>query len=107
MTERSGALQEDPLYMSYAHIVAKSCGEEEEEPEEEESEEGERSAIHVSYNWVWIVDAFVKISWFNTNASPFWLIKFSMELFWVNSSPLFEHFVRRNHSHFTLNKSFF
>lgn len=23
MTERSGALQEDPLYMSYAHIVAK------------------------------------------------------------------------------------
>lgn len=23
MTERSGALQEDPLYMSYAHIIAK------------------------------------------------------------------------------------
>ncbi|XP_037033206.1 ryanodine receptor isoform X4 [Bradysia coprophila] len=46
MTERSGALQEDPLYMSYAHIVAKSCGEEAEEEEEEESEEGERSAIH-------------------------------------------------------------
>lgn len=48
MTERSGALQEDPLYMSYAHIVAKSCGEEPEEEEEEESEEGEKSSIHVS-----------------------------------------------------------
>ncbi|KAL6426510.1 hypothetical protein ACFW04_009145 [Cataglyphis niger] len=35
MTERSGALQEDPLYMSYAHIISKSCGEEEEEGEEE------------------------------------------------------------------------
>ncbi|CAH2015696.1 unnamed protein product [Acanthoscelides obtectus] len=34
MTERSGALQEDPLYMSYAEIIAKSCGEEEEEGEE-------------------------------------------------------------------------
>lgn len=34
MTERSGALQEDPLYMSYAEILAKSCGEEEEEGEE-------------------------------------------------------------------------
>lgn len=33
MTERSGALQEDPLYMSYAEIAAKSCGEEEEEEE--------------------------------------------------------------------------
>jgi ryanodine receptor 2 len=39
MTERSGALQEDPLYMSYAEIVAKSCGEEEEEGGEEEDEE--------------------------------------------------------------------
>nr|CAD7256109.1 unnamed protein product [Timema shepardi] len=42
MTERSGALQEDPLYMSYAEIIAKSCGEEEEEGEGEEGgdEEG-------------------------------------------------------------------
>lgn len=39
MTERSGALQEDPLYMSYAEIVAKSCGEEEEEGGEEEGGE--------------------------------------------------------------------
>ncbi|XP_055318049.1 ryanodine receptor isoform X5 [Sitodiplosis mosellana] len=31
MAERSGALQEDPLYMSYAQIVAKSCGEEQED----------------------------------------------------------------------------
>lgn len=56
MTERSGALQEDPLYMSYAHITAKSCGEEEEEggaaaAEEEEGEDRENSIIHVSY-WV-------------------------------------------------------
>ncbi|XP_038217173.1 ryanodine receptor isoform X36 [Zerene cesonia] len=36
MTERSGALQEDPLYMSYAHIIARSCGEEEEEGGDEE-----------------------------------------------------------------------
>jgi hypothetical protein len=50
MTERSGALQEDPLYMSYAEIIAKSCGEEEEEGEEEESGEGEEggASIHVS-----------------------------------------------------------
>lgn len=51
MTERSGALQEDPLYMSYAEIIAKSCGEEEEEGEEEEGGgEGEEggSSIHVS-----------------------------------------------------------
>lgn len=54
MTERSGALQEDPLYMSYCQIVAKSCGEEEEEEEEEppadaeEAEEREKSRIHVS-----------------------------------------------------------
>nr|XP_049707633.1 ryanodine receptor isoform X46 [Helicoverpa armigera] len=40
MTERSGALQEDPLYMSYAHIIAKSCGEEEEEGGGEEEEGG-------------------------------------------------------------------
>nr|AXA98483.1 Ryanodine receptor [Sesamia inferens] len=55
MTERSGALQEDPLYMSYAHIIAKSCGEEEEEgggEEEEggggepEAEEEGRASIH-------------------------------------------------------------
>ncbi|XP_067629192.1 ryanodine receptor isoform X17 [Eurosta solidaginis] len=36
MTERSGALQEDLLYMSYAQIAAKSCGEEEEEGGEED-----------------------------------------------------------------------
>lgn len=54
MTERSGALQEDPLYMSYAQIIAKSCGEEEEEGEAEEPQingagtEEERSSIHVS-----------------------------------------------------------
>lgn len=50
MTERSGALQEDPLYMSYAQIVAKSCGEEEEEGGDEEGggEEGDVSSIHVS-----------------------------------------------------------
>lgn len=52
MTERSGALQEDPLYMSYAEIVAKSCGEEEEEGGDEEAGEGEEgeggASIHVS-----------------------------------------------------------
>lgn len=58
MTERSGALQEDVLYMSYAQIAAKSCGEEEEEGggEEEggeggEEAEGEGTSIHVSYNF--------------------------------------------------------
>lgn len=55
MTERSGALQEDPLYMSYAQIAAKSCGEEEEEGGEdgeggEGGEEGEGTSIHVSSN---------------------------------------------------------
>lgn len=52
MTERSGALQEDLLYMSYAQIAARSCGEEEEEGGDEEGgEEGESSgaSIHVSY----------------------------------------------------------
>lgn len=53
MTERSGALQEDLLYMSYAQIAAKSCGEEEEEGGDEEGgegggEEGEGTSIHVS-----------------------------------------------------------
>ncbi|XP_054285011.1 ryanodine receptor isoform X1 [Macrosteles quadrilineatus] len=48
MTERSGALQEDPLYMSYAHIVAKSCGEEEEEGgDEEEGGEGEEGGASI------------------------------------------------------------
>ncbi|XP_017777975.1 PREDICTED: ryanodine receptor [Nicrophorus vespilloides] len=50
MTERSGALQEDPLYMSYAEIIAKSCGEEEEEGEgegEEEGGEGEEAAASI------------------------------------------------------------
>ncbi|XP_073986803.1 ryanodine receptor isoform X3 [Rhodnius prolixus] len=49
MTERSGALQEDPLYMSYAEITAKSCGEEEEEGGDEEGEAGEEeggASIH-------------------------------------------------------------
>lgn len=52
MTERSGALQEDPLYMSYAEIISKSCGEEEEEGEEEGGGEGGEESgpsIHVSY----------------------------------------------------------
>uniref|UniRef100_A0A8D8DFM9 Ryanodine receptor n=1 Tax=Culex pipiens TaxID=7175 RepID=A0A8D8DFM9_CULPI len=44
MTERSGALQEDPLYMSYASIVARSCGEEEEEGGDEEEGGGEEEA---------------------------------------------------------------
>lgn len=48
MTERSGALQEDPLYMSYAQIISKSCGEEEEEGEEEGGEEEGGASIHVS-----------------------------------------------------------
>jgi ryanodine receptor 2 len=52
MTERSGALQEDPLYMSYAEIIGKSCGEEEEEGDEEggdeEAEEEGGASIHVS-----------------------------------------------------------
>lgn len=49
MTERSGALQEDALYMSYAQIVAKSCGEEEEEGGDEEGgEEESAGSIHVS-----------------------------------------------------------
>lgn len=47
MTERSGALQEDPLYMSYAQIVAKSCGEEEEDDGGGEADE--KSSIHVCY----------------------------------------------------------
>ncbi|XP_023317849.1 ryanodine receptor isoform X1 [Trichogramma pretiosum] len=47
MTERSGALQEDPLYMSYAQIISKSCGEEEEEGDEEGGGEEEGGAsIH-------------------------------------------------------------
>jgi len=48
MTERSGALQEDMLYMSYAQIISKSCGEEEEEGEEEGGEEEGGASIHVS-----------------------------------------------------------
>ncbi|XP_060521135.1 ryanodine receptor isoform X2 [Cylas formicarius] len=48
MTERSGALQEDPLYMSYAEIIAKSCGEEEEEGEDgDEGTEGEESGSSI------------------------------------------------------------
>ena len=49
MTERSGALQEDPLYMSYANICGRSCGEEEEEGGDEEGGgEEEGASIHVS-----------------------------------------------------------
>lgn len=54
MTERSGALQEDALYMSYASIVARSCGEEEEEGGDEEEggggggEDEGGASIHVS-----------------------------------------------------------
>lgn len=33
--ERTGEMPEDELYMSYAEIMAKSCGEEEEEEEED------------------------------------------------------------------------
>ena len=47
MTERSGALQEDPLYMSYAEIIAKSCGEEEEEGGEEENEAEEEGGASI------------------------------------------------------------
>lgn len=47
----SNSNQEDALYMSYAEIIAKSCGEEEEEGGDEEGggEEGGESApsIHV------------------------------------------------------------
>lgn len=46
MTERSGALLEDPLYMIYCNIVAKSCGEEAEEGGDEEGDE--LASIHVS-----------------------------------------------------------
>lgn len=46
MTERTGALQEDPLYMSYAEISSKSCGEEEEEGEEEGGDEEGAASIH-------------------------------------------------------------
>ncbi|XP_057319088.1 ryanodine receptor isoform X9 [Microplitis mediator] len=57
MTERTGALQEDFLYMSYAQIISKSCGEEEEEGEDEEGgggggEEDGRAAIHPTNNQV-------------------------------------------------------
>lgn len=53
MTERSGALQEDLLYMSYAQILSKSCGEEEEEGGEEGEEGGGEeeggASIHVRF----------------------------------------------------------
>lgn len=49
MSERSGALEEDNLYMSYAEVMAKSCGEEEEEGDDEGGGEEEGGAsIHVS-----------------------------------------------------------
>nr|XP_036227361.1 ryanodine receptor isoform X22 [Bactrocera oleae] len=50
MTERSGALQEDLLYMSYAQIAAKSCGEEEEEGGDEEGGgEGKEEGASIHY----------------------------------------------------------
>ena len=39
MVERSADAADDDLYMSYANIMARSCGEEEEEGEEEEGED--------------------------------------------------------------------
>ncbi|CAG7835911.1 unnamed protein product [Allacma fusca] len=51
MTERSGALQEDPLYMSYAEVMGKSCGEEEEEGGEEEGGEGEEGGASIHRTW--------------------------------------------------------
>ena len=36
--ERTGEQPEDDLYMSYAEIMAKSCGEEEEEEEDDDAE---------------------------------------------------------------------
>lgn len=59
MTERSGALQEDALYMSYAQIVAKSCGEEEEEGGDEEGGGGDDEggpSIHVSLSKILILE---------------------------------------------------
>lgn len=66
MTERSGALQEDLLYMSYAQIAARSCGEEEEEGGEEEGgEEGESSgaSIHVSDRQLLAQSIFVVVTY--------------------------------------------
>lgn len=66
MTERSGALQEDLLYMSYAQIAARSCGEEEEEGGEEEGgEEGESSgaSIHVSDRQLLAQSSFVVVTY--------------------------------------------
>jgi hypothetical protein len=69
MTERSGALQEDPLYMSYAQIIAKSCGEEEEEGGDEEPAEGggeeeaeSGASIHVSVRCILTSEIFGKPS---------------------------------------------
>ncbi len=88
MTERSGALQEDPLYMSYAKIVGRSCGEEEEEAAEEEEEEevaageedGENSSIHVSDFGRCVHTEFINIQYKNFPS----LTKYSMDMFWVN-----------------------
>lgn len=75
MTERSGALQEDLLYMSYAQIAARSCGEEEEEGGDEEGgEEGESSgaSIHVSYR---PLDAQLGELYFLCGQRPCWTIR--------------------------------
>ena len=45
--ERTGDMPDDDLYMSYADIMARSCGEEEEEGGDEE-EEGEPPSLQVS-----------------------------------------------------------
>lgn len=50
-TEHSGGLAEDALYMSYAEIMGKSCGEEEEEGDDEgggDENEDPTAALNVS-----------------------------------------------------------
>lgn len=64
MTERSGALQEDPLYMSYAQIISKSCGEEEEEGGDAEGGEGgeEESGASIHVKIIFIFEIYVIIT---------------------------------------------
>ena len=45
MVERSADAADDELYMSYANIMAKSCGEEEEEGGDEEEEGAEAPSL--------------------------------------------------------------
>lgn len=78
MTERSGALQEDPLYMSYAQIISKSCGEEEEEGEEEGSSGGEEeggASIHVSSKKLFFIAISLSVYLFNFTYLLFGLFK--------------------------------